>query len=410
MPGFYGVEKVTSRRFSTVLVVLVAVTTFLPYLTAQKGSPPLSKDNIVELLTGDVPPVRVAAIVRERRVSFALTREVEDEIRKDGGDDELIKAIRESGPAQPAVTEATVAPAVLTVEATPGSAQVYVDDELVGTTSSSGLLKLSHLTPGSHRVRVGHVGYRDHEGSVELTAGHTASLNVDLQPATPAPVVNPPAPLSSEPGYLGLQLDQQQPANENGVMIMGTDPNGPAAKAGLKASDTVLRIAGVPVRTPQEVMTAVSSHRAGETIEISWVSDGQVMTKSVELISRPAAAVQQQRLTRTSEFQSERGGSSAVVTQAVRHDHGGGRDCTGILSVGNGMVRYRSNDGSHSFDFLASEIREAKRNGMYLSVINAFHIRLKNGSNYNFVALDANGKYQFPSAILAAINRAMGQR
>jgi hypothetical protein len=46
----------------------------------------------------------------------------------------------------------------------------------------------------------------------------------------------------------------------------------------------------------------------------------------------------------------------------------------------------------------------------YLANLNAFHIRLVEGTIYNFVALDSHGQYQPPDAVLAAIDRAMGKR
>jgi len=57
------------------------------------GPPPFSVRDIVELLQGEVPPTRVAALVAERGVDFALSREAEQQIRAAGGDAELLVAI-----------------------------------------------------------------------------------------------------------------------------------------------------------------------------------------------------------------------------------------------------------------------------------------------------------------------------
>ncbi len=57
------------------------------------GPPPLGVLDIVGLLQGDVAPARVAAIVAERGVDFALTDPVERQIRAAGGDAELLVAI-----------------------------------------------------------------------------------------------------------------------------------------------------------------------------------------------------------------------------------------------------------------------------------------------------------------------------
>jgi tetratricopeptide (TPR) repeat protein len=70
--------------------------------------PPASKtDNLLALtdilfiLKEKVSPRRVAALVKERGVSFDLNSDVEKELRRTGADDELIAQIRTSGRARP---------------------------------------------------------------------------------------------------------------------------------------------------------------------------------------------------------------------------------------------------------------------------------------------------------------------
>jgi len=96
----------------------------------------------------------------------------------------------------------------------------------------------------------------------------------------------------------------------------------------------------------------------------------------------------------------------------VMHDHGsnGTNYCVGIMAIGNGTIQYRSTTGIHSFVIPLNEVREAKRNGVYLVAMGGFHIRLQKGTNYNFVAITPYGQYQPPDMILTAIDRATGQR
>lgn len=61
----------------------------------------------------------------------------------------------------------------------------------------------------------------------------------------------------------------------------------------------------------------------------------------------------------------------------------------------------------HSFDISMNEIKEAKKNGVYLTAVGGFHIRLKKGSNNNFYVIDAQGRYQPPDAVLTAIDQAV---
>ncbi len=64
---------------------------------------------------------------------------------------------------------------------------------------------------------------------------------------------------------------------------------------------------------------------------------------------------------------------------------------------------------THSFDISADEIKEVKKNGVYLAVMGGFHIRLKKGTNNNFYVIDAQGRYQPPDALLNAID-SLGRR
>jgi hypothetical protein len=292
-----------ARRLCTILAVFIALAFCLPGVKAQKSSKPLAKEDVLELLTGDVPPERVASIVREQGVSFKLDRAAEDQIRQAGGNDELLKAIRElapkppaspAGKAKPAAPPKPADPPVLLIEATPGDAHVYIDDEPVGTTSPEGRLKISTLSPGAHRVRLAHRSFQDQEKTVQLTSGETTLVTGNLEAAA-TPVTNPTATVSVAPGYLGVRPVEQQPAGSRGVVILDVAPGGPAARAGLKAKDTILSIGGRGIRTPQDLQSAMASHKAGETVEVTWSSGSSVVTKSVQLSARPSGPPGQER-------------------------------------------------------------------------------------------------------------------
>ena len=81
-----------------------------------------------------------------------------------------------------AQTSATAPPAhpVLVVQSTPGGAQVYVDDELLGTTSPEGLLNISTLKPGKHMLRLSLGGNTYEQGQLTLVAGKSLTKKVTL--------------------------------------------------------------------------------------------------------------------------------------------------------------------------------------------------------------------------------------
>ncbi len=81
--------------------------------------------------------------------------------------------------------EARMAPktADLTILTQPGEAQVYLDDEPRGVTSSEGRLLLKNLSTGAHRLRLSLTGYKEWTQTLELAAGDTKQVEAKLQPA-----------------------------------------------------------------------------------------------------------------------------------------------------------------------------------------------------------------------------------
>jgi hypothetical protein len=82
------------------------------------------------------------------------------------------------------------------------------------------------------------------------------------------------------------------------------------------------------------------------------------------------------------------------------------------MTVGGGMVHFQGlkavtngqvGGPTHSLDISVDEIKEVKKNGVYLAMLNAFHIKLKKGSNNNFYVINAQGQYQPSDPLVNAI-------
>ena len=69
-----------------------------------------------------------------------------------------------------------------------------------------------------------------------------------------------------EPGFLGLVADNLRVGE--GVRINAIHVGGPAASAGLQPGDIIASIAGLPIRSLDEMGAALARHTAGELIEI----------------------------------------------------------------------------------------------------------------------------------------------
>jgi hypothetical protein len=154
-------------------------------------SKPFSVDEITRLLKGDVSQNRIAELAQERGIDFPITPETEAEFRQAGANEALLAVFRmlvpksNMQPRQP----------TLVVTTSPGRANVYVDDELMGTTSLEGQLKIFALAPGRHHLRIDLNGYLDSEQDAELIAGRTISVDVRL---SVQPSARPPEPQPAE--------------------------------------------------------------------------------------------------------------------------------------------------------------------------------------------------------------------
>jgi hypothetical protein len=93
-PGGNPMEIIASNAaHAETKVVFVVRYTPKPAPVAPKG---LSKEEIISLLHGEVPSARVAQLVRERGIKFSPADADLNQIRAEGGTDELIQAIQQA--------------------------------------------------------------------------------------------------------------------------------------------------------------------------------------------------------------------------------------------------------------------------------------------------------------------------
>jgi S1-C subfamily serine protease len=91
-------------------------------------------------------------------------------------------------------------------------------------------------------------------------------------------------------GFLGVSLSNVTPKEaaalkvDSGALIYRDPaPTSPAGKAGIKAGDVVIAIAGKPVRSEIDLRTIVSQTPPSTTVEIRLVRDGAPMIVSAKL-------------------------------------------------------------------------------------------------------------------------------
>ncbi|MGC1449017.1 MAG: M28 family peptidase [Candidatus Sulfotelmatobacter sp.] len=84
--------------------------------------------------------------------------------------------------------------------------------------------------------------------------------------------------------YFGSIPDFGQ--TENGVKFSDVKPNSPAAKAGLKAGDILIRFGDKPIKNLYDFTDALRRSKVGDVVEVKVLRDGQPITASVKLEQR----------------------------------------------------------------------------------------------------------------------------
>ena len=109
---------------------------------------------------------------------------------------------------------------------------------------------------------------------------------------------------------------------------------------------------------------------------------------------------------------SNRGASSAADSAwQVIHDHRSFSDtCNGELRIiGDSLAFVSGNDAAENWRVHLWQVTSARENSMYGSNRRAFHIRLRDDRNFNFVLVGADGGPDPPTPFLSALKTARAQ-
>ncbi len=86
--------------------------------------------------------------------------------------------------------------------------------------------------------------------------------------------------------YFGVQVrDSSSPV---GAALAQVLPGTPAAKAGLRSGDVVVKLDGRTIRDADEISTVIAAKRPGDTMKVTYVRGGKTATTTVTLTTRPA--------------------------------------------------------------------------------------------------------------------------
>ena len=92
-------------------------------------------------------------------------------------------------------------------------------------------------------------------------------------------------------GYLGVQIQAVSPEiadgmglkSTDGALVAETQPDTPAATAGLKSGDVIVKLNGEAVKSPGDLTRKVGALKPDEKAEVTYIRGGEEKTASVTL-------------------------------------------------------------------------------------------------------------------------------
>jgi putative serine protease PepD len=121
-----------------------------------------------------------------------------------------------------------------------------------------------------------------------LAAGGSGSGSTGLGFAIPIDTVRDISQQLISTGHavhstLGVNTRSVTDGTRDGALVLNVEPNGPAAKAGIKEQDVVIAVDGKPVGSSEELQVAVDAHKPGETVSLEIVRNGGSSTVQATL-------------------------------------------------------------------------------------------------------------------------------
>lgn len=188
------------------LSLLVPGKLLYPVTLQDQASKGLSQQDIVSLLGAEVASERIVALVQEREVSFELTPQAEQALRRAGASSELIEAVR--------AHYKPPTPSGLIIQSRPGGASVFIDSQVQVKTSSGGWANIQPIAPGPHVLRISAEGFDDFTRDILLQPGETLTVNATLVRSKAAPAV---LVVASTPPGAAVFVDGRAVGNTDGA-------------------------------------------------------------------------------------------------------------------------------------------------------------------------------------------------
>jgi hypothetical protein len=192
----------------------------------------------------------------------------------------------------------TTASTGVTITSTPGGAEIYLDGSFVGNTPST----VNALT-GKHAISVRKQGFQNWERDLAISGGNI-TLAAELARGSTIPAAAPSKKtftvtevgtnssgrgqsarqgqnsaqvvVETPPGWIGITTKNSL----MGTVITGVTPDGPAAKAGLKAGDVINELNGTSVKD-EDFDGEVDKYKSGTRLRIGYMRNAWAFETTV---------------------------------------------------------------------------------------------------------------------------------
>jgi S1-C subfamily serine protease len=89
-------------------------------------------------------------------------------------------------------------------------------------------------------------------------------------------------------GYLGVGLQPVElPDHHKGLIVLSTEADGPAAKAGVLVGDILVKLGGQDVRDTDDIQAVLESHAVGQAVDAGLLRGGVSKTIAITIGERP---------------------------------------------------------------------------------------------------------------------------
>lgn len=122
------------------------------------------------------------------------------------------------------------------------------------------------------------------QGIVQKVANAKESLNFVSLPSRPPGEGNTGGQGYGAGAYLGSIPDFG--SNDEGVRLAGVSEGSPAALAGLRGGDVIIKLAEMKIQNLEDLMTALRNQKPGDSVEITILRNSQPLTLKATLRSR----------------------------------------------------------------------------------------------------------------------------